>query len=237
MTDLWEAESEAKGPGDELTPARRAFLESCKGNPENYLWGKDPETGLHIVRTKDAHDSENPIKPLPDWPYTRWTVKHFASMKNRVVDKPRQMMVSWFLLLWMDYNCLFLPYRTCYLNKSTQDEAEKMLFGRLGVVHRYWPKWFADWARVREAKQTGEIHYDATGSVIGATGENVEDRAARGDQAWIFGVDEAARHPRLREVVAAIAPMARQIILVSTPEMGSPGAAYMNEILSEGREA
>lgn len=240
MSDLWDDEEQTEGPGDKLTPKRQAFLDACADpdhGPALYFWGKDPETGIAIVRTKDTHDEQNPIKPLPQWPYLGFLLAQFATCLKVIVDKPRQLMCSWMALLWLDWNCLFKPYRTCLLNKATQDEAEKMLYGRLGVVHQHWPQWFKDWARCRELRTTGEIHYDRTGSVIGATGENVDDRAARGDQASIFVVDEAARVPRLREVIAAIAPMAKQMILISTPELGSAGAQFFAEILSEGKEA
>jgi hypothetical protein len=233
--DLWGDSSEDVGA--ELTPKRRAFLEACEKDPSLYFWGKDPETDIAIVRTKDTHDERNPIKPLPEWEYLAFLLAQFYTNLKVVVDKPRQMMCSWVALLWLDWNCLFKPYRTCLLNKSTQQEAETMLLGRLGVVHKFWPQWFAEWAQVKEVRATpAGYEYGRTGSVITATGENVDDRAGRGDQASIFVVDESARHPRLREVMAAIAPMARQIILISTPELGTPGAQYMAELLAEGRD-
>jgi len=238
--DLWD-EDEApiqNGAGDKLTQKRKTFLEDCAKDPALYVWGVDPETQLAIVRTKDTHDEEHPIKPLPQWDYTGFLFAQFAIHNKVIVDKPRQMMVSWFALLWLDYLCLFRDYRTCLLNKATQNEAETMLLGRLGVVHKFWPKWFSDWAQVKEVRSTpAGYEYGRTGSILTATGENVEDRAARGDQASCFVVDEAARCPRLREILAAVAPMAKQIILISTPELGSPGAAYFAEIINEGREA
>jgi len=232
---LFDSDSGKKSSGSELTPKRVAFLEACAKNPGLYFWGTDPETGQHIVRTKDTHDEENPIKPLPDWPYLAFTVKQWAreDVKKHMVDKPRQLMVSWLLVLWMDYASVFKQYCRCLLNKATQQEAEYMLFDRLGVVHKYWPAWFAEWVECEPKKTTGEYFYGRTGSSVAATGENVDDRAARGDQASIFGVDEAARHPRLREVVAALMPMSKQVILVSTPEAGTPGSQYFNEILME----
>lgn len=218
-----------------LTPRRLEYLKACEGNPAFYFWGVDPETQKHVVNTKDAHDEVSPIKPLPDWPYQKFLVKEWMrqDVRKHVVDKPRQLMVSWFLVLWMDYNSLFYPYRRCLLNKATEGEAQFMLLDRLGIVHQYWPEWFKAWAKSTMTKADGVV-YGRTGSSIAPTGENVDDRAARGDQASIFGVDEAARHPRLREVVAALMPMAKQVILVSTPEAGTPGSAYFNEILTEG---
>jgi hypothetical protein len=235
MSDLWGPEK-SDGAGDELTPKRLSYIEQCRSDPASYFWGKDPESNLYVVRTLDAHDKVTPIKPLPTWPYLGFVLARFAHRKKVVIDKPRQLMVSWLLLLWFDYLCLFQPYRTCLLNKATMDEAKRMLFKRLGVVHKHWPKWFADWAQVVELKSEGEIRYERAGGVIVATGENVEDRAARGDQAASSGVDEAARHPQLREVIAALAPMSDQMILVSTPELGTPGAQCFAEILKEGEE-
>lgn len=231
---IFDSESGAKA-GKGLTPKRREYLEACEKQPAFYFFGADPETGEHLVRTKDTHDEANPIKPLPDWPYHHFLLKEWMreDVRKHVVDKPRQLMVSWYLVLWMDYNCLFRPYRRCLLNKATEGEAQFMLRDRLGIVHQYWPEWFKEWADSSFTKEDGWV-YRRTGSSIAPTGENVDDRAARGDQASIFGVDEAARHPRLREVVAALMPMAKQVIMVSTPEAGTPGSAYFNEILTEG---
>lgn len=228
-------DSESGGPvGHELTPKRKEFIEACSKNAAFYFWGVDPETDQAIVRTKDTHDEVTPIKPLPDWPYHHFLVKEWMreDVRKHIVDKPRQLMVSWYLLAWMDYNCLFRPYRRCLLNKATEGEAQFMLKDRLSVIHTHWPEWFKEWAQSSFTKEEGWI-YGRTGSSIAPTGENVDDRAARGDQASIFGVDEAARHPRLREVVAALMPMAKQVILVSTPEAGTPGSTYFNEILTE----
>jgi hypothetical protein len=247
----WSIFDDEEGGADvALTDERLAFLKGCEEHPEWYFYAVCQGDEYPLVRTKDTHDEENPIKPLPDWPYQKWSYQGFAGnpefwttidrpvpagewWRKIAVDKPRQVMVSWGLVLWMDYNSLFKPYRRCLLNKATEQEAEHMLFDRLGVVHKYWPEWFKAWANCREKKTTGTFEYQRTGSSIAATGENVDDRAARGDQASIFGVDEAARHPRLREVVAALMPMAKQVILVSTPEAGTPGSQYMNEILNE----
>jgi len=249
VSDLWGDDVSQDGPGrDELTPKRLQFIEDCHRNPLTYFWGKDPETGIAIVRTRDTHDAINPIKPLPTWPYLFFLINKWRAGLERVastpgathksiVDKPRQLMVSWMALLWIDYNNLFKPYRTCLVNKATDDEAKKMLFGRLGFekgVHKFWPEWFREWAQVNERITTGEISYGRTGSAAMATGENVDDRAARGDQASTFFVDEAARCPRLHEIVAALMPMSQQVILVSTPELGSPGASFFAEILAEG---
>lgn len=202
-----------------------------------YFWGADPDTGIAIVQTKDTHDEDHPIKPLPKWPYLLFVLEHLASGAPKlIVDKPRQLMISWLMLLWLDYVCLVKMHRRCLLNKATFTEAEHMLYDRLGIVHASWPQWFADWAQIREWRTTGEMLYGRTGSSIQATGENVQDRASRGDQASIVFVDEAARHPYLREIIAAIAPMSKQIILVSTPETGSDGSRWMDGVLCEGRD-
>jgi hypothetical protein len=245
---IWD--DDEGGSNVELTPERARFLERCDEDPLVYLYGTAPGDEHPVVRTKDTHDDVNPIKALPDWPYQSWTYRGFAGdesfwteidkpvpegewWRKMAVDKPRQVMVSWGLVLWMDYMSLFKPYKRCLLNKATEDEAWYMLRDRLGVVHQHWPEWFATWAKCTQRASDHEFRYGRTGSSIAATGENVDDRAARGDQASIFGVDEAARHPRLREVVAALMPMAKQVILVSTPEAGTPGSQYMSEILNE----
>lgn len=246
---IFDSEEPQEQPASGLSKARQEYLEACVEKPELYFWGKDPDTGIPVVRTIDPHDRKNPVKGLPDWAYQRflvaaWFAGFFSEQQDEAVgkmadrhavDKPRQLLVSWLLAIWMDYIALFHPYQTNLLNKATEDEAKKMIQKRLEKgIHKNWPGWFKDWAQARWLKNDGVLEYGRTSSVVAATGENVDDRAARGDVASVFGVDEAARHPRLREVVAALMPMAKQVILVSTPEIGTPGSMYMAEILKEG---
>lgn len=234
----WGEEKTEAGVGNELTPARKQFLEQCREDPGGlslYIWGQDPETGKPICRTLDAK-SIPPIQPVPEWPYLPFVLERFRARPKVVVDKSRQLFCSWLLFLYFDYLALFRDFHTLLYNKSTMDEAKKVLFKRMGIIHQFWPQWFADWAQVSDARSEGQYRYGRTGSTIDATGENIEERAARGDQANVVAIDEAALHPRLREIVAAIVPMAEKIILISTPEVG-PGGAYISEILSEGKEA
>jgi len=242
MSGLWDDDEEesksARKLDLEITPARRRFLEQCEAEPGMYIWGKDPETGISIVRTRDVHDEETPIKPMPDWEYLKFVLGRLkdSNHKKKIIDKPRQLMISWLCLLWLDWTNLFKNHRHCMLNKASEAEADDMLFSRMSVIHQNHPDWFRAWARVKHWPSAHKIKYMRTGSVTTATGENVQDREARGDQASIFLIDEAARHPYLREVVTAIIPMANQVILVSTPETGSAGSRYMHEILTEGEE-
>lgn len=243
MKGLFAGEPEAKTEAEGLTgftPKRQAFIEAMKQDPSLYVWGCDPETKQPIVQTVDKSDQVHPIKPLPTWAYLPFLLAEFHSaLKDAkpqlpsmlAVDKPRQLMVSWFSLLFCEWAALTRPYSRNLLNKATQDESAFMLEDRLvKVVHRHWPQWFAEWAGANWAASEDTIEY-ANGSSFAATGANVADRAARGEQANVFFVDEAARHPALREVVAAIYPMSQLILLVSTPEAGSPGSAYYGEIL------
>lgn len=228
-----DAEAEAK-EDTRLTGKRERFLEECRADPFLYVWGKDPETNRAIVLTKDAWDPLVPMKPMPTWPYLFFVLRSFMQHNKVVVDKPRQLMVSWLMLLWFDWNALFLPYRRILLNKSTEEEASNMIRDRIDeAIHANWPAWFKEWAGAEWKQSEKRVYYNVSKSDVKATGENADVRQARGDQAWIFGVDEAALHPRLREVVAALSPMAKQTILVSTPELGHAGAAYMAEILKE----
>ena len=232
---------EKRKPTTGLTPKRQEFLAAMIQDPSLYIWGCDPEEpSRSVVQTLDKADPANPFKPVPAWPYWPFMLAEFHAgwleakpqlPGLRAVDKPRQMMVSWGALLFCEWIALSVPHARILVNKATQDEASFLIEDRLHkVVHKRWPDWFAEWAGAEWSATNDTIDY-ANGSSIAATGHNVDDRAARGEQASVFFVDEAARHPRLREVVAAIYPMTQLILLVSTPEAGSPGSAYYAEIL------
>ena len=224
-----------------LTKKRQAFLNDMKQDASLFVWGTDPEEPQRtIVQTLDKATPQTPIKPMPMWPYLPFALASFWNTFKkarpqlpgmRAVDKPRQLMMSWLALMFCEWVCLSMPYSRCLLNKATQDEAAFMLEDRLvNVVHRHYPDWFREWAGPKWSATDETIEY-LNGSSFAATGANVDERAARGEQATVFFVDEAARHPQLREVHAAIYPMTQMILFVSTPEAGSPGSAFYAEIL------
>jgi hypothetical protein len=223
-----------------LTPKRQEFLAAMVKDPSLYVWGADPETGEAIVKTLDKATPQDPIKPFPTWDYLPFCLAEFHQglldarpqlPGMRAVDKPRQLMLSWLALVFIDWVGLSLPYSRNLLNKATQEESAFMIEDRLEkIVHRHWPQWFKDWAGCRWSANDETMYY-GNGASFAATGANVADRAARGEQATVFFVDEAARHPVLKEVVAAIYPMSQLILMVSTPEAGSPGSAYYAEVL------
>ena len=138
---IFDSEEPQEKPASGLSKPRQQFLEACVEKPELYFWGKDPDTGIPIVRTIDPHDRKNPVKGLPDWPYQRFiTAAWYAGFFNEkadeavgkmadrhAVDKPRQLMVSWLLVTWMDYIALFHPYQTNLLNKATEEFAARRM--------------------------------------------------------------------------------------------------------------
>lgn len=232
------------GGGDDditgITPKRQEFLDAMVKDPSLYVWGADPETGESIVKTLDKATPLTPIKPFPTWDYLPFCLAEFhEALKSAqpqlpgmlAVDKPRQLLLSWLALVFIDWVGLSVPYSRNLLNKATQEESTFMIEDRLEkIVHRHWPQWFKDWAQCRWSVNDETMSY-GNGSSFAATGANVADRAARGEQATVFFVDEAARHPALKEIVAAIYPMSQLILMVSTPEAGSPGSAYYSEVL------
>ena len=243
---LWsddEDETPKSGPADgDLTPKRLDWLARAAKDPHLYLWGKDPETDRPVIHTLDAFDKENRIKPLPLHKGKPWAVHHelveilAVRQESRVlIEKVRQVMFSWFAVLLMDHLCRFAPYRRALFMKSTKDEAVKVVGERWEVVNQHLPEWVKVHSPGTWMKSDGVVVFGKTESRIMTAGENVEEREARGDQIDKAVVDECALHPRLADIVGALEPMAAQIVLATTPQLG-PGALYVETIINEGRE-
>jgi len=233
-----EREDKSKGPAeDELTESRAAMIEAIRDDCALYWWGKDPETGDPLIRTLDAEDKENPIKVLPDWPAHRHFLHRLETQDRIAVEKVRQIMFSWFVILWLDWQCRFHQYRFCAFSKSTKDEAKAVLKKRWDrVIEPHLPAWLRQHNKAKWTETEGVITYTGTNSSIITVGENVEERGSRGDQWNCFVVDEAACHPQLKELIAAAHPMSSQIIMITTPQHGQPGATYFENIIREERE-
>ena len=95
-------------------------LAAIKSNPKYFF--------AHCVYTKDGNDMNNPCKAFP------WHLEYHHKLcdlwhQNRmfIIEKSRQMQVTWFMLaahLWLG---LTGPDREIYFRRQTFDDAQKLL--------------------------------------------------------------------------------------------------------------
>lgn len=223
-------------------------------HPWNWLTGRDttdccPDCGIDehqrdryprgrpIIWTKDERDPELPIKPFPG--YLRY-LHNYIDMLFRVrrpilVDKSRQMRITWSTMLFIDHECRFVPGRRWLLSKITEDEAVEILEDKPRHVEKHLPAWVRARHHVRTTPRTRNT-YMHTGSYILALTQNAADRACRGGTASGVFIDEASRQAYFRNIWQGATPMAARIIAVTTAEIGNDGARFFKELLEDREE-
>jgi len=96
------------------------------------------------VKTKDEHDPENPIKPLPldELPYLIIHARLLVSERIYVVPKSRQMEITWVTLAYLCWRCLRFPYQKWAYVPQTKEDGEDHVEDRLKVsIWEHLPPW------------------------------------------------------------------------------------------------
>lgn len=245
-TSLWThalsaREVEAKAARVEI---RKKLLQRWKSDPAAWLFGKDPTTtqgpdgshwphGVPLIWTTDERDPKSPIKPLPDKPYLRALVEEIQQNQFVLIEKCRQMMASWTILLLMDWEGRTMPSRRMLLSKTTEDEGCEMLTDKVEAIQERLPPWVqAAWPQVHSPRN--RVYYPGTRSYLRAVQENAAIRACRGGTASLIFVDEGAFQEKFDDIIAASLPMAAKLVACTTPNLGNPGAEAYKQYLLEG---
>jgi hypothetical protein len=213
---------------------RQKLLETWSKDPWAYLTGKDVG-GRPIVWTKDEVDRQVPLKPFPGHlRYLKLLVKLLQNEQLLLIDKARQMYISTVVLLYNDWECAFRQVVNTVLSKTKESEAIAMMRDKVRFPYSQLPAWVRA-VRPIQRMPAIRIDYPETGSMTLAVAENVAISEARGRTASRAIVDEAAYHDMFGDIVQALEPMGGQIIAISSPNLGCPGANVFLDLLD--REA
>jgi hypothetical protein len=194
-------------------------------DPWAWLTGKDTD-GRPVIWTKDEKDRSAPLKPFPS--HSRYLRELVSVLKNEplvAIDKSRQLYVSTTILLFDDHDSAFNVAVGTVLSKTKEEDACALLRDKVRFPFRQMPQWVQQWRPIT-MKPEKRITYPQTGSETLAVAQNAAVGEARGRSARRAIIDEGAFQDELEEMVAAFKPMTSQIILCSSPNLGSPGAAY-----------
>lgn len=213
-----------------LTPWQQEQITRWESDCYSFLTAKD-EDDYPLLWTKDERDKDTPIKHFPqDKPYLAEIVKAFENEPYIFADKSRQMMLTYSAVLYANWDCMFHPGRLWLLSKNNDEEANTILEDKVRFPWRSLPAWLQDYAPMT-LKPADIIRYPATGSKFIAVGQNVDTAEARGSTISGIIVDEAAFQDHFPTIWQAIVPMAQQIIAITTPNIGTPGADFFYEML------
>lgn len=221
------------GARKSLTSWQQDLFHHWSLHPWNFLTGKDRD-GTPVIRTKDEKDRLAPVKPFPaHLDYVKVWIHLLADPSEEflMADKSRQMFLTTSTLLYMLWECIFLPGRRWILSKSTEDEAKELIRDKIRYPVSIMPPWFRQYVGISTTPEN-RVDIELTGSYILGTPQNIADRKARGGSASGVLVDEAAFQDEFPKIVASVMPMAAKLVAITTPNLGVGGEcfqSYMND--------
>lgn len=84
----------------------------------------DPKTFIFkYVKTLDPHDSKNPIKNFPAWPYMEKIIDAWMENPLLLVVKSRQMMASWLFVALHTWDAIFHKGRSIFFVSKKEEDA------------------------------------------------------------------------------------------------------------------
>jgi hypothetical protein len=127
-------------------------LERCRRDPHFFIFDSK------FLKTKDEHDSENPIKPVPDFPYLRVLIDCFmvaGKLKKPkdanyaldigigigfldhlyrsgvlFVEKSRDLFVTNIVCCYLHWLAKYIPYRLILVQSKNEDDAANLVFDK-----------------------------------------------------------------------------------------------------------
>lgn len=213
-----------------VLPALRAYY---RDNPADFIndWGVtfDPRNASIIdPATGKARPTLIPFILFPKQrEFINWTVEHWIEQKPGIVEKSRDMGISWLAVALGATLCLFRDgvvvgfgsRKEEYVDKK---DGPKSLFWKARQFIKYLPPEFrGDWDE-RKHSPYMRINFPTTGSYIaGEAGDSI----GRGDRSSIYFVDEAAHLERPELIDASLSQTTNcRIDMSSVNGMSNPFA-------------
>lgn len=194
---------------------RDAALEACRRDV--VLWVQD------WAWTFDPRNIDCPYLPMELFPrqveYLRWRDAVVAAREHGIVEKSRDMGVSWLNALWHLHRWLFCPGYVGAFNSRIEDDVDDgtpdSIMGKMDVTLERLPHWMIpDGYNRRLHRSHLRISHPTSGAiVIGESGPN----AGRGGRSTVRDSDEHAHLIQQDRVEAAISQNSDVIFRSSTP--------------------
>lgn len=191
---LFVLEKAAKNP--ELQQALRVY---CSADiifyVSTFVWQCNPK----------ARGADQKVGPFIPWPYQirgilgdggiLWCIKNGEDL---VVEKSREMGITWVFLFCMDWLCRFQAYHDSILisksAKAVDDSSRQSLFGKLRFIHEHLPAWMHDPDPYKSIDNKNVLIYDKTKATV--TGQASTGRAGVSERCTEMFIDE---YPQIEE--------------------------------------
>lgn len=190
----------------------------CRADPWHYLTA--------YVKTMDAQSHS--VRPFPAFDYLKDLADAWLSEDDVVVEKSRQMTVSWGGMALVAWSVLFQPGSMQFVGSRTMNEVDdgginstiNSLLGKVRFILEHTPQWLIDPdprvcfkdANFKQLRITAP-HHD--GAIVGESTNADMGRGGTYTRAWM---DEFASIDHADAAYTSLRQAAKSIWLVSTPK-------------------
>jgi phage FluMu gp28-like protein len=176
----------------------------------------------YMVNTQDEHDVDNPIKRLPmEHPYMDDLAHLFLDEPLLMVEKSRQMMVTWLMVACHLWDAQFHEGRRIFFQSKKEKDAN-YLIDRAKFIYQHYPEPYKTVIHnlypAKEPMSYLKLEFSKTMSVIEGTPQGPS--VLRQYTASRVFMDEAAFMEQAEEAYMAMKPTITgggSVVMVSTP--------------------
>lgn len=171
-----------------------------------------------FTQTEDQHwmaKGTAAVAPFPTKSYLSIVMGYLLSEPTIFIPKSREMMTSWLVCGYISWMCQWFPHIFWVMQTDKEDKVVSLV-NYCRILWRRQPEWMQKRCPL-VVDNTTELAYGNGSRIIGVPkGEN----QVRLYHPYGYVSDEAAFQPEFRECFNAVRPVAKQIIAVSSDEMG-----------------
>jgi hypothetical protein len=171
-----------------------------------------------FTQTEDQHwmaKGTPAVAPFPTKSYLSVVMQYLLSEPTIFIPKSREMMTSWLVCGYISWMCQWFPHMFWVVQTDKEDKVVSLV-NYCRILWRYQPGWMQKKCPL-VTDNTTELSYGNGSRIIGVPkGEN----QVRLYHPYGYVSDESAFQPEFRECFNAVRPVTKQIIAVSSDEMG-----------------
>ena len=192
-------------------------------HPNNFIFSG-------VVKTKDEHDSDTPVKPFPDKDYLRKVIEVVHESDRVFIPKSRQIRMSWVMVLYALWVAMFFPHQAIFIQSKKEEDAASLVFdkkmenSRMSFVYHHLPDWLKKMVPVDTSYAKMRF---ANGSIVWGIPEG--GHIIRSHTASLVISDECAFQPEFENAYTAAIPMAKKIVGLSSAN----GGTFFGDVVTE----
>jgi hypothetical protein len=168
--------------------------------------------------TEDSHwmaKGTEPVAPFPKRSYFMPIIGYLFQMNRLFILKSREMMTSWLICGFVAWMAQWFPH-TFWIMQSQKEDKAAELVNYCRILYRNQPQWMSERNPISVDNEM-ELKLQKGGRILGLPGGADQVRM---HHPYGYVMDEAAFMPDAEACYNAVLPVTKQIIGVSTDNIG-----------------